>query len=369
MVSVDSAISPSTKEPYEGIIEAFTQLTNSGDFIVFMSRTYEKLQLAKSFFKDATKYKFPYRKDAKEFVEKNPGGYFIVLGINEQDLYLAANNRQLLINPIWTEVKTIEVEKYGIKISRPDLLVKFIEIIKNQSSWYYNVDLDDKTHVLSLYSANTYRGSHTPEEKVLIAGFQSLLKNGDKGYYEVLLYHFLAGIANNDDFREVQDWAIFPSSGTELNDDMIQFKERARIVMNGRKPAPLFIRHTPTTKSHYMGKAERIPCNRHFDTIKLNDIYKGKLKGRTICVLDDFLTNGTSFETARNLLLTQNVKKIIFVSVGRFGSNYVKQDYKITGDVFNHGYNYKLIKSAHVEGSIDNGAIDDINSLYDIISG
>ncbi|GAB6152930.1 hypothetical protein JCM17380_16800 [Desulfosporosinus burensis] len=369
MVSIDSAISPSTKVPYEGVVEAFTQLTDSGDIIVFMSRTYEKLQLAKSVFKDETKYKFPYRKDAKKFVEKYPGGYFVVLGSNEQDLYLAANNRQLLINPMWSEVKTVEIEKYGIKISHPALLVKFIEIIKNQSSWYYNADLGDSTHVLSLYSANTYIGSHTKEEKALVAGFQSLLKEGDKRYYEVLLYHFLAGIANNDEFREVQDWAIFPSSGTELNKDMLQFKERARIVMNGRKAAPLFIRHTPTRKSRGMEKTERIPCDRHFDTVILNESYKGKLKGRTVCVLDDFLTNGTSFETARNLLLTQNVKKIIFVSVGRFGTNYFAQYYKINGDVFSPGYSYELLKRLSIVGSTNTGAIEEINSLYRIIYG
>ena len=155
-------------------------------------------------------------------------------------------------------------------------------------------------------------------------------------------------MANNEEFKGIQDWSIFPSSGTDLNKDMWEFKERTIWLKDGRKSEPIFIRHTATYKSHEH-KSTRLPCDRYFDTIKLNDKYKGKLNGRVVCVLDDYLTNGTSFEIARNLLLKSGVTKIFFVSLvsyykTRECNHYFRQDEDIKGDVYSSkGYTYKKI--------------------------
>lgn len=358
------------KENFDRLVNASIE---SGNKIIFTSRDLSKQDSLGEISIDNKNIYFKIRDDVKSLIKKLEGkeNYFIVIGNREQDLFMAANNKLFFIVPKWCTNYDDRVERYGIKVKSIKSLGKLIDIIINQQSWYYRLDLDDKTTILSLTNANTKYGTHSVEELELIEGFRSYLKEGNKKYSKILLLHFLASISNNPEFRDINDWGIMPSSGTQLNEDMILFKEKARELMNGRRKEPILIRHTETWKSHKSWKngRDRLPCDRHFETITINTYYKkgNKLKGRTVCLFDDYLTNGTTFETARNLLLKAGVKKIFFVSLGRFGSYYHRQDYEITGDVFSNKYTYRKIGTRLEYGHINKMAISEIETLYDII--
>lgn len=344
------------------------ELTTKGHKIIFTSRDNRKKQLLSDINIDDKGIYFRDRDKVKSIIKNNDGKkhYFIVVGNREQDLFMAATNKLFFIVPRWCKNYDDRVSKYGIGVIKLESLKKLINIIDNQNSWYYRLDLDSQTTILSLTSANTF-GNHSVEELEMVKGFRKYLKDGEKPMAIILLCHFLAAISNNPEFRDIKDWAIMPSSGTELNKDMWLFKEKARELMNGKKKEPIFIRHTATFKSHdHRNTAFRLPCDRHFDTIMLNDKYKEKLKGRTVCVFDDYLTNGTTFETARNLLKKEGVKKIFFVSLGRFGKLYTKQDYALTGDLYSENYMYSLNYRSQHNGDIDSNAIIEIENLHDI---
>lgn len=353
------------KEKFKKLL---SQLTDDGHRIIFTSRDNRKKDLLTDINIDNKKIYFKDRNSIKDIIKKNEGKaqYFIVVGNREQDLFMAATNKLFFIVPRWCKSFDEKVSRYGIGVVKLKSLKKLINIIDNQNSWYYRLDLDEQTTVLSLTSANTF-GNHSVEELEMVNGFRKYLKDGEKPMEIILLCHFLASISNNPEFREIKDWAIMPSSGIELNKDMWLFKEKARELMNGKKMEPIFIRHTATFKSHDPRNAAfRLPCDRHFDTIVLNDKYKGKLKGRTVCVFDDYLTNGTTFETARNLLKKEGVKKVFFVSLGRFGKKYTKQNYVLSGDVYNKGYSYKFINRNDECGKINSSAIVEIENLHNI---
>ena len=130
---------------------------------------------------------------------------------------------------------------------------------------------------------------------------------------------------------------------------MEDLKEHVRYMMYGRKPESIFIRHTATHKSRFDNRNVRQMndyCQKHFRSIRVNDKYKGKLKGRVVCVFDDYLTHGSTFEALRNLLIKCDVKKIIFVSIGKFQRNdeseYVQKVFNIEGDVYSGQYTAKF---------------------------
>lgn len=351
--------------------EILNRLIAKGDKIVFTANWNSKRELLNGIEIDNNSIYF-YTRDEIRIKLKHEGAsksYFIVVGNRDADLQLAASNKLFYIVPAWCNSYDKLPIKYGIKVKNPDYLYKLISIIENQNSWYYRADIDDKTTILSLTSANT-KGYHSNEELEMINNFRAYLKEGNSKHQMTLLCHFLAGISNNPEFREIKDWGIMPSSGKDLNQDMLLIKEKARELMNGRKKEPMFFRHTQTWKSHeaWQNGFDRKPCDRHFDTIILNPYYKGKLKNRTVCIFDDYLTYGTTFEAARNILLSEKVKKVFFVSLGRFGNKYTMQKYELNGDVSKPGYKYKALGSEEIYGEIDRNAVIEIENLHKIIN-
>jgi hypothetical protein len=355
-------------------INNMNDLISTGNIIVFTATNDNKKSLLKDIELNGETMFFINRDKLRLIIKdkSNESNYFVIVGNRDADLQMAASNKLFYIVPLWCNKFDSLPQKYGVKVDNIDKLRKVLDIIVNQNNWFYRLELDEKTTILSLTNANTF-GSHTVEEIEMINGFKKFLKNGNKKYYEVLLYHFLASISNKAEFKNINDWGIFPSSGTELNADIWKFKEKARELMNGRKKEPIFIRHTKVWKSHEsrVNGHDRLPCDRHFDTIILNDRYKGKLYGRTVCIFDDYSTYGTSFEAARNLLKKAGASKMFFVSLGKFHkstpSQYYQQNFNISGDVFDRNYGYEFINGQWHSGNFDYSAVEEIERLHDIM--
>ena len=151
---------------------------------------------------------------------------------------------------------------------------------------------------------------------------------------------------------------------------MEDLKEHVRYMMYGRKPQPIFIRHTETRKSRCDNRDVRQRndyCQKHFKSIRVNEKYKRKLKGRVVCVFDDYLTNGNTFEALRNLLIKCEVKKIIFVSIGKFKRNdesqYVQKSFSIEGDVYSGNYTAEFNTGVDHDVTFDDAARRSLEKL------
>lgn len=333
-----------------------------------ISHDNNKLSCIKDIYKDNEVYvECILRSEIRNCIKDHSEYIFIIIGNTCHDMQLAANNKLLYFNALWRNPDEAST-RYGIPLDNIKKLTGIIPLLINSSGWYRTIHVDDITTVHSLMNARTRTNEYSNNTKILINGFHDLLKKGDYKYFKVLLYYLLGVIRRDSSFNDIQDWAIFPSSSTTLNPEMNEFKEHVRYMMNGKKSAPIFIRHTTIEKSHRLNYDDRLYCDRHFDSIHLNPKYEGKLKGRVVCVLDDYLTNGTSFETARNLLLSQNVKKIVCISLGSFDNCYYRQDYHIKGNVFSDGYKYKLKEEGILNTDTYNKkAINDIDRIATLI--
>ncbi|MFJ5657291.1 HAD family hydrolase [Streptomyces microflavus] len=56
-------------------------------------------------------------------------------------------------------------------------------------------------------------------------------------------------------------------------------------------------------------------------TVRINPKYRGKLKGKTVVVFDDFTTEGKSIEWARTLLTSAHVHQVIALTIGKYGAS------------------------------------------------
>lgn len=369
---------------FKKILEEFIE---KGNGILFTSKDNLELNMIKKELNiHSDNIRFYSRQKLSEFINANKENshYFIMVGNRDRDFTTAVNNKFLYLMPMWTKERYDKGCKYGIHINNLEVLKTFIETVNNQQNWFYELKLDNHTVVYSLISAHTMNGDISKQEKELVKGFQNFLKKGDITYYQILLYHFLAGIANNPIFKQVDLWGIIPSSGLELNKEMLEFKERARWCMKGGNPRSItrgekenniFLRKIKVQKSQYKSPEKRIQegCSIHFDSIVINDAYtKSYLKNKTTaCIFDDYLTNGNSFETARNLLKKLGFKNIILVSLGRFNKPYFKQDYELTGDLYSQGGYKYVLKSKkfidkHTEKKEARKEVENLHKIFNL---
>jgi hypothetical protein len=353
---------------YDDVKELLFQLNKDGDSIIIMSHDPSKVANLRAEFDFA---QFCFRWQVREMMKNDNKGTFILVGSNDDDLRIASSTKSVLLTPEWAEKQDKLPQKYGLRIPTPKALYKVIQIIKNQKVWFFELDVDENTKVYSLTSANS-KGDIGKPEKEIVDGFRNFLKKGNKKYYKVLQLHFLASLIHNPIFKEVNIWSIMPSSGTDINEDLWALKERARILMGKKLASPLFIRHTAIRKSHsFENNEDRLYSKRHFPSIKINPSYHKNLKGTVVCIIDDYLNNGTSFETLRNLLYYAGVKKVIFVSLGKFrrswGIEYYKQDYKLAGNVFSSNYSFQLENESEIKGVYNQEAREEIKTLSKIL--
>lgn len=367
---------------FQSVLE---NLCNSGNKVCFVSRNLSRITEVKNTIKPFNELYFKTRREILNALalNNNNKNFYLVVGSKNKDFEMAVNNKLLYLVPTWNAIKEDKAIKYGIMFDDISTFDEIIKSLNNQNNWYYDLTLPDKTHVYSLMCAHSRTADVTMDEKILVEGFESFLKRGNGTYYKILLCHFLAFMSNNPDFRDIDTWGIMPSSTLILNDDMLRFKEIVRCFMKGQVPRSLlktpqinnvFLRSHQVQKSHNTNEyiRKKNGSTIHLDSIYINDAYvdargRNKLIGKNVCIFDDYLTHGNSFEALRNMLKAAGANKIIFVSLGRFRKDYLYQNYEISGDLFKpNGFQYKLIDKQIAYGEYNNEARSELRSLNTI---
>lgn len=108
---------------------------------------------------------------------------------------MAASTKSFLLAALWVNAEQ-KVCKYGVPAPTPQKMSAILNIVVNQTSWYYLCSFVDPvpTKIVSLCSANTYSPINE-DEKEMAEAFQAILKDGDKNpiIKEALLCHLMAG--------------------------------------------------------------------------------------------------------------------------------------------------------------------------------
>ncbi|GAA3727609.1 hypothetical protein GCM10022378_15700 [Salinicoccus jeotgali] len=89
-------------------------------------------------------------------------------------------------------------------------------------------------------------------------------------------------------------------------------------------------------------------------------------------MIDDYTTNGISFETARNLLFNAGAKKVILLALGRYKKGregiYQYENYEFKGDITTNKYGYKLLSREYIYGNYDDSAREEVKRIYEILN-
>ncbi|QHT47340.1 phosphoribosyltransferase [Bacillus sp. SB49] len=362
---------------YDGIEGLFRELNADGHELVVISHDRISIERMRKVFQEIFEFDVlcAYRSLIRDNVDETNAQDVIIVGSSDEDLILAANKKTLIINPGWSIKQDEKPERYGIKLNRPSQLLRAIRLIANQNRWYFKLQVSDSANVLSLTSANTMNRDVEYTEREILDGFEGLLKAGDRKYFNTLYFHLISGVMKDSELRNVNIWGTFPSSSGFENEELEELKERCRYLTGGRMSEPLFIRHTKVEKSHHTPHVTRLRegCKKHFNSLHLNPYYNSRrIRGKVVCIIDDYMTNGISFESARNLLLQAGAKRVILLALGRYrkGSHgvYQHEEYNFDGTVNAPGYSYELVSKSNLVGEYDYEARDEVNRIYEILN-
>ena len=372
---------------------AATSSETSGNEVVFYSRDIGSVKEAEDVYKQRgiTCFKFTARNKVESFIVANrdQNNYFVVVGRKNKDFELAVNSRSLYIVPTWLPLED-KPQKYGVHVDTAEQLYKFILTLNNQSAWYSTLIVDPITTCYSLMDARYGYYARDAKEKEMILNFQRLLKHGQsRNYYDILLYHFLAGMTNHPEFDDIELFGMIPSSDCSVNKDLFSFMTAFRCLKGKKLPhnyllkkteeeQNILLRSKPKQQAHVVHSGnvrERLGGHDEFATLRINPEFKEKIsklkkQGKlNICIFDDYMTHGNTFNAVRNILHELNATKIIFVSLGRFDNAFQKRDYSITGSVYELGYKTEELSHERLNSFvIDDKAKKEVSELYDIFN-
>lgn len=253
----------------------------------------------------------------------------VIIGRKNFDFYIATNNKKIIF---YDENFLVEekVYQYGFKFSI-DILDKLLKIIDLDKSHYCDLTYENDIKLFSLVNAKyKVNSDYSIDEKLLIEDFEKFIKkNTHVKNKELITYYIILAILKLN--MAVPNLIFyFPSSKIESNPFMDNLVKKLRNIFHlPIDTSELLKRNMEITPSKNLSYHERISCERHLKSILFNNNID--IENKNILVLDDYCTNGTSFEAVRNLFLFKNkqIRSLTFISIGNFGKDYVVQDYEI----------------------------------------
>ncbi|WP_235586145.1 phosphoribosyltransferase [Lactococcus lactis] len=279
-----------------------------------------------------------------------------ILGFVQEDAIFSFNCKIPLFNPQPMVEKESDINidskviDYGLPILDFQDIIDCYKAFDINKDSYFKFEESDKFSVISINNANTM-GMNRDEEEIRIKKiFETNLKADSHSREQIvllcLLFQLIHKVVSDKQFDSVEFWGTFPSSTYGKVDTSASFlKEAIRWIVGGNPrakkgvPTEIFIRHSSMKSKHSSGSCRLSnKCDRDFDTLILNPVLKGKLVGKVVCIIDDYITNGYSAEAAKHILFQAGVSRVIFLSMGKFGYKYFQTNYQINGDVTSAPY-------------------------------
>jgi hypothetical protein len=283
----------------------------------------------------------------------------IVLGGKAHDLYTAGHTKSILLSAVYAKgnnpTDTLYKKEYGIPLNNVKSIGAFFENFYGiENPWYLKIDVDQDTTMYALTNANTWgiNGTTLGDLKVK---FRECLKNDNKTYIIPFTSYFLVSTHMIKDLGDVDIWDIYPSSEKEkVNEDLLYFAKKAAHSFDKEFFSErLLIRKKDTAKRHSIATAQRIAngAKDELESMIVNPVFKGKLSGKSVAIVDDFSRIGTSCETVRLLLQKAGVRRLIFIAMGKFGNDkiYHKYEYELKGSVYS-GVNSNFLSKSTITG-------------------
>ncbi len=200
-------------------------------------------------------------------------------------------------------------------------------ILRKHHPWYWTLDTCDAlgrpVRAMTLIDANGAGSPNTRQAllRLLKDGIDSTIQGTPMNLSEFVMLHMLASVYHSNLFGGAHFWTTYPGHTGDPNDVMGGFLDIAAKLSRNKYKADLLVRHTGAVRSREARDEGGLvgALKNQLETVQAGEAYRGKLTGRRVLLLDNFLTWGYSAEVGRNLLLNAVASEVIVACVGKYG--------------------------------------------------
>jgi hypothetical protein len=327
LVSSDVVWDKARNAPYNGIQAALDSVIQSGNGVFLVSSHVEPPWLRKFF--PLIKFQgcpFKSRQNGQIVqslldVNKDNGlkhSDVVVFGVSDADFFMAVHSQTLLARCEWAANKGERIKAYGLPVREPKGIVTLLNILRDNEPWYFQGH-GPQLEIFALTDAGTITELDSGA-LILKAKLKNCLKAGVVQNRKEFIAHLLSSLCATDTARTVDWWAWYPSSkaNSEHTEVMREFCRLAQTTFGRKTRGPLFVRHK-TAAARHMQKGSRTDPRMQIESVHLNPDYRGHLEGKTVAILDDYLTYGLSFGVASAILKKAGVARVLGIAMGKFG--------------------------------------------------
>ena len=375
--SKDGLWDKSQNIPYEQMPNVIKQLAEQGHCCALISNQKEEPPWLEAF--SSPNFQFlsvPGRAKKNKVRELLQGSQFdlskiLVISCTNDDFYMAINSKLLFLMGGWSQGKVDpKKSQYGVKLNSPLHLPGAINLLSTTQPWYYKYQ-GEGFSICSMTNAGDHNSIN--EIKPIVGQLRNHLKHGDDTHKVIFNLLFISSLMQTPSCENIDYWAYYPSSNIKEKEHEIvsSYAEIARVSLSCKKqhPHPILVRHKRVPPRHSAHSGDRVNPNPQIQSIHIHDYYQNKLNNKTVAVIDDFTTYGTSFGVAEALLKKAGARNVICFALGKFGSTTHKYDIDIEG-INPFGlietpcqYSVEKITNAHIEHQALNDLVNRIEQL------
>ncbi|WP_182907560.1 hypothetical protein [Microbispora sp. H13382] len=261
----------------------------------------------------------------------------LYVGCNVMDWRTAINSGVLYLHACWAG--PMPSGTTSLTADSPQEIPKFTEtFLTGPPSWSHRLD-QDHWSLRSLLPASATLPSTSPARWFALQDvftYDKTIKINNDDARDVLMLFVLANAYLEGLIPANPYICVYPGSKKgKVSAQLKDYLDKAAKLFHGYYRDDLLVRmvDAPDTsieraRARRQGGTADVSIATQATTVHLGPKYRGKLKGKTVVVFDDFTTHGMSLEWARLLLAAAGVGRIVMLTVGKYGTGHTRYELK-----------------------------------------
>ncbi|MBC7271969.1 hypothetical protein ACF09G_36200 [Streptomyces albogriseolus] len=253
----------------------------------------------------------------------------LLVGTSEWDWYTGINAGVIHVHARWASALRKKIS--SLTADGPAEVRELLEhFLLQEPTWAFRLDDRDRSlWIRSLLPPNVRFPADGGRSFLLQDIFTRArqVTVGDWDARDVLMLRLLTSAYLDDCLPGRSLFCVYPSSSPgKVSDQLAQFLTKAKVLVGSRYKENLLQRvHRAPDTSLERVKASRgqittadISIAAQARTVRVDPGHRGKLRGKTVVVFDDFTTEGKSLEWARTLLVAAGAAEVIALTIGKY---------------------------------------------------